>query len=337
MNEKDRRLAQFCRSRRVDGAVLRRRSNIAWITDGADVQVDASTSLGVATLLWTPKRKRVFTDIIEARRLRDEEFGRDWEIVESPWWTPPRLPAGHFACDWPDDILVDVRASLTAHEAKRLRALGAESAATLEATMKAVRRGWCEREVAGRIDGELRSLGIQPVVTLIAADGRIARYRHPIPTANRVEKQLVVSICAQRHGLVVCLTRLLHFGKLSADLRRRHEAVCRIDSVLQAATRPGARWCEILAGGIAAYRETGFADEWKRHHQGGPMGYEPRDFKATLDETRAVVKSQAVGWNPSIAGTKSEDTILSTGEVVTVTREWPMESGRPGILTIRRS
>jgi hypothetical protein len=62
------------------------------------------------------------------------------------------------------------------------------------------------------------------------------------------------------------------------------------------------------------------------------MGYEPRDFKATPTETRTVVVHQAVGWNPSITGTKSEDTILSDGEMLTSTRDWPMCGTRPDVL-----
>jgi hypothetical protein len=62
------------------------------------------------------------------------------------------------------------------------------------------------------------------------------------------------------------------------------------------------------------------------------MGYECRDFKATPTEQRGVVEHQAVGWNPSITGTKSEDTILSTGEVLTGTPGWPLNGSRPEIL-----
>jgi antitoxin VapB len=84
--------------------------------------------------------------------------------------------------------------------------------------------------------------------------------------------------------------------------------------------------------GQQVYRETGYADEWKQHHQGGPMGYEGRDYKATPTETRRVVENQAVGWNPSITGTKSEDTILSSGEVITAMKNWPVCGSRPDIL-----
>jgi len=39
-----------------------------------------------------------------------------------------------------------------------------------------------------------------------------------------------------------------------------------------------------------------------------------------------------VGWNPSITGTKSEDTILSSGEVITGMKNWPVCGSRPDIL-----
>jgi len=76
-----------------------------------------------------------------------------------------------------------------------------------------------------------------------------------------------------------------------------------------------------------AYRAEGFENEWPQHHQGGGTGYEPRDFKGTLDCSEIVQAHQAYAWNPSIAGTKSEDTILVEPEgfeVLSETADWPM-------------
>src|SRR5688572_20632628 len=100
------KLGAFCRDNKYDGAILRRRSSIAWLTGGADTHIDLGSPLGIATVVWTARRKAVYTDIIEAGRLRAEEFGADWEIVERPWTDrPPDLPAGggRFVTDWPDD------------------------------------------------------------------------------------------------------------------------------------------------------------------------------------------------------------------------------------------
>lgn len=333
MSEKDQRLAAFCRERGCDGVLLRRRSNIAWITDGADTHCDTSTSLGIACVLWTPRKKTVFTDNIESARLRDEEFGGDWEIVDRPWWEPERIPAGNWISDWPDDAIAELRFSLTPREIERVRALGRDAAEVMERLFKNdVKPGMTERHLGGALAGWLRDRGIFGHVILVAADDRISKYRHPIPTARPIERVVMAAICAQRHGLIVSVTRLVHFGPLSGDLRRRHDAVCTVDQALHSATRPGARWCDVLAAGVRAYEQTGFGEEWKKHHQGGPMGYEARDFKATPGETRCVLENQLVGWNPSITGTKSEDTILSTGEIVTQTGDWPMCGTRPDLL-----
>jgi len=334
MNEKERRLADFCKRHGYDGVWLRRRTNIAWLTDGGDVHVDSSSSTGVASLLWTPRKKVVLTTNIEARRLADEEFGSEWEVQAEWWWRSPKRPEGRLATDFPDDPFADLRAPLTGLEVQRIRDLGELTSAALQPVLTRLEwRGATEHDLAGTYSSSLRCLGVDVPVVLVASDVRIGKYRHPIPTSKKIEKAVMVAACTRRHGLTVALTRLVYFGKkLPQDLRRRHDAVCRIDAALHAATAPGQRWCDILEVGIQVYKETGFTDEWTLHHQGGPMGYEGRDFKATRAETRKVVEDQAVGWNPSIAGTKSEDTILSSGEVLTAMKNWPMCGTRPDIL-----
>jgi hypothetical protein len=124
VNEKDLRLAAFCKERGLDGVWLKRRTNIAWITDGADVHVDASSSTGVGTLLWTPRKKIVICDNIEDRRLREEEFGSEWSFEVSNWWESNARPKGKLGTDFPDDPFADLWASLTEREIQRIRALG---------------------------------------------------------------------------------------------------------------------------------------------------------------------------------------------------------------------
>jgi Xaa-Pro dipeptidase len=329
---KEARLAALCRELDVDGVHITRRANIEWIADGADVHCDLFQERGVAELIWTPARRIVLTDNIEAARLRQEEFGQDFEISASNWWESRRVPLGRFASDAPVDIIAPLRYSLTPRELERARELGHETAKAVQGVMHSVRTGTSEHEVAGDVLRALRRRGIHTPVCLVAADDRIARYRHPIPTARRFEQALLVGVCARRHGLTVSLSRLLHIGPLDPELAARHLAVTRVDTALHAATRPGARWGDILAAGIRVYAEHGFGDEWRQHHQGGPMGYATRDFLVTPQEERVVQPDQLVGWNPSISGTKSEDTLLSCGEVITQMDDWPMLGTRPDFL-----
>lgn len=339
MRTPDERLASFCKAGGFDGVVIRRRANIAWATGGADVHCDLSTSLGVATLVWTPREKHLFTDNIEAPRLAEEEPLKEWRMHEARWWEDDPalsnlLARGTFASDFPSDPLAELRASLTPAEIDHARTLGEDTAEVVCKLLRVdVKPGMTEWHLAGAVSGWLRDRGIIAHVVLVAADERIGKFRHPVPTRKAIGHMAMVAVCAQRHGLIVSVTRLVHFGPLSDDLKRRHAAVCAVDRALHKATRPGTRWCDALNAGIKEYEARGFGEEWTRHHQGGPMGYECRDFKATPTETRIVAENQLVGWNPSITGTKSEDTILSTGEIITPSPlQWPMLDGRPDIL-----
>lgn len=352
MNEKETRLAELCRQNQCPGVYLRRRSNIAWLTDSADVHIDTASPLGIASILWTPTRKTVFTDTIEAPRLLAEEFRDGWEFHVRDWWEPePHSGTGvppvlnmvsggpgispAFLSDYPTDHISHLRFSLTPAERDRARQLARHAAKIVGDVMRTIPRASTEHQLAGEVAGRLRRDGIHCPVLLVAADDRIARFRHPIPTSRLIEKAAMCSICAQHKGLIVSLTRLIHFGPVPADLRRRHNAVCHVDAALHAATIPGRRWCDAFAQAQRAYAETGFPDEWKKHHQGGPMGYELRDFKATPTETRQIQPHQLVGWNPSITGTKSEDTIISGGEVITSDPDWPQtQLRRPDILVL---
>jgi antitoxin VapB len=71
---------------------------------------------------------------------------------------------------------------------------------------------------------------------------------------------------------------------------------------------------------------TGYPGEWQRHHQGGPAGYEAREYIATPDSPEVVAAVQPFAWNPSVPSAKSEDTFLISeagAELLTPTPGWP--------------
>ncbi len=114
----------------------------------------------------------------------------------------------------------------------------------------------------------------------------------------------------------------------SDDLRERHARLLRVDVAFNFATIPGRSVGDAVAAGIAAYAEHGFdPGEWRLHHQGGPTGYEARDYAADAESAAAIVDGQAFAWNPSVPSLKSEDTVLvraaAPPEVLTVDDRWP--------------
>ena len=77
-----------------------------------------------------------------------------------------------------------LRAPLTPLELHRYQELGAAVGGAIGAVARSVEVGVSEQEVAGLLTSALAPLQIRPVVLLVAADDRIARYRHPTPTAR---------------------------------------------------------------------------------------------------------------------------------------------------------
>jgi Xaa-Pro aminopeptidase len=362
MSEFDRKqelIQAFLDEQMLDALLLQLVSSFAWATCGAASYVNTATSTGEAMLLITRFGRYLLTNNIEATRLEQE--GRlaqqGWDFHVRPWHEARDMVAKvaqglKLAADVPYPGAIDVgdalsrwRAKLSPEEGGRFRELSRLCAEAMAGAVREVRPGQTEYQIAALLAQQAESRGAQAIVNLIATDERIFHFRHPLPTEKELERYAMLVLCGRRWGLVCSLTRLVHFGRLPDELRRKAEAVAQVDAAFVAATRPGQTLGQIFDQAMVAYKETGFADEWQWHHQGGPAGYEPREYIATPGSTDLVVLGQAYAWNPSITGVKSEDTILVGGEeaeVMTAIDGWPMlsvmvsgkEYARPGVLEV---
>lgn len=354
------RIRALLSKRKLDALLLQRVSSFAWATCGAASYVNTAAAEGAAALLVAPAGRYLITNNIEAPRL-EREAGlaeQGWEFRVARWHEPPEAVAAlthglKLGADGPypgaadlSGELARLRTALTPEEGSRFRDLGRLGAEAMNNAVHSVRPGQTEYHIAGLLAQEAESRGVQAIVNLIAADERIFIFRHPLPTAKKLERYAMLVLCGRRHGLVCSVTRFVYFGRLPDDLRRKAEAVARVDTAFINATRPGRSLGEILRHASMAYASVGFPDEWQRHHQGGPAGYEPREVVATPDSDDRVAVGQAYAWNPSIAGVKSEDTILVGeygNEVLTAMPGWPalpvavdgQQIERPAILEVR--
>jgi antitoxin VapB len=358
-NTKQDRIQSLLAERQLDALHLQRVSSFGWATCGAASYVNSATTTGEAALLVTTSGRHLLTNNIEATRLEGEEGLADqgWQFHVAPWYEIPdtlaRLTSGlRLGADGPVPGAVDLsyelarlRANLTPEEAERFRILGSLCAEAIDGAARAVRPGQTEYEIAARLAREAEQRGVQAIVNLIATDERVFAFRHPLPTGKGLGRYAMLVLCGRRWGLVCSVTRLVHFGRLPEELRGKAEAVARVDATFLAATRAGQTLGQVFQEAAAAYSESGFPGEWQQHHQGGPAGYEPREYVATPNSQDLVLMGQAYAWNPSIAGTKSEDTILVTSsgtEVLTAIDGWPVltvavggvECARPAILEV---
>ena len=362
LEEKEARVRRLLAAKGLDALLLRRTSSFAWATGGASSYINLATDFGEAALLYTPSSRYLVANNIEAPRLLGEEGmeTQGWELGTAEWHTssqgvPAEVIGGltdgmRLGADSPyagaedlTDEVAELRAALMPEEGERFRELGRLCGEAMDAAIRRVRPGQTEYEIAALLAAEAYARGATPIVDLVATDERISQYRHPLPTAKRLERYAMLVLCGRMHGLVCSITRFAHFGPLPEQIRRKQEATARVDAAYIAATRPGTPIREVFARAVEAYAEQGYPDEWRLHHQGGAAGYEGREFFATPSATQVATEGQAYAWNPSITGTKSEDTILvgpRTNEVLTEISGWPMlsvqvdgqELRRPAIL-----
>lgn len=327
----------------VDGLLLRRISSFAWATCGAASYVNTAAAEGAASLLVTRDKTYLFTNNIEAVRLEEETELTDqgWEFQVSPWFDPMAALIKHTSGK---KLIADVtfgdardinpefsrlRANLTAPECERMRLLGALCARIMDTAARLVRPGMSEYEIAGLLGGEAQKYAVQPIVNLVAVDERIFKYRHPLPTNKKLSKYAMLVLSGRKAGLVCSITRLVHFGPLPAETKSIVYAAAKVNAALISSTRPGNSLANILQRGQQVYTENGYADEWQQHHQGGVVGYEPREYLAIPGSKDLVSIGQAFAWNPSIAGAKMEDTLLvgeHSNEIITTISGWPVIS-----------
>jgi Xaa-Pro aminopeptidase len=324
----------------LDGLLIQQVANFAWATDGAASYVNTAATNGIAALFVTRDERHLIADNIESPRLEMEEklMVQGWEFHTHRWDQPSdavaKLTKGlNIGADgvYPGAVdlsgeLVVMRSYLDATEQDRFRSLSALCAEAMDEAIRGVQPGMTEYQIAGLLGGATQSRGAQPIVNLIATDERVFKFRHPLPTGKKMDKYAMLVLCGRMHGLVCSLTRLIHFGALPEELLKKSEAVAYVDAAMIAATRPGRKISEVFQVAKTAYSRVGFAEEWQLHHQGGPAGYDPREFVASDAVDIAVGVGQVFAWNPSITGCKSEDTILiaeRNNQVLSSMAGWP--------------
>ena len=348
LETKHNQVVDWLRSEGLDGLLLKRNENIAWLTGGAvELRVLTPNETGVAALLVTAEGGRYYlTTANEAPRLHDEEFGAlDFEPVIFPWYANDtddkaiELTHGQLASDthipgcFPAHMY-PMRATLQETEIARFQWLGEQTAEAVTAVLKQLKPAQTEFEMEGQVADALLRRGILPSVYLMAADERIYQYKHAVARGKTLEKYGMLNLCARKWGLTVSITRFAHFGALPSELEERFHAAAQVNAALLDASRVGATSAELFRVAADAYAREGFAGDEQMHHQGGATGYWEREWIATPDGSEKVVNNQAFAWNPSIRGGKVEDTVLLRDgkiELLTPTPELPaLESSANG-------
>lgn len=339
------RIADFREQRGFDELWLLQPSNFSWLTAGNSV-IDTSSADGVAAIGAREDELRLVVPNNEEARILEEELPA-LDATDVPvrtdvygWETASLRDAvaehasGTAAADTPIDGLdeVDVsslRAPLPEPELERYRTTCEEATEAVERVAADVTPETTEREAAAALAAALRREGFSVPVVLVGGSDRSVEYRHFTPTANSLDSFAHLTVVAERGGHNVAVTRTVTFDP-PTWLMDRHRAACRVAATAVAATqevgRQGGTASDILDAIRDAYAAVGFEDEWRKHHQGGAIGFETREWTATPDADVPVTLPMPFAWNPTVRGAKCEDTVLVTDtqfENWTRTGEWP--------------
>ncbi|NOX38202.1 MAG: M24 family metallopeptidase [Calditrichaeota bacterium] len=349
LQEKMERIQQFLKKERLKGILLTQVRNVYWATAGlANNQIVLNKDVGAASLLIRADGKKfLICNGSEAARLMDESLRKlGYQLKMYNWYEANPVKdvrgqiirelslGGRIGSDvpFPETVLVAdafkrLRYQLTPSEIKRYTWLGKQVAEAVETVCRQLRPGMDEFEIEARTAAALRARGILPTVLLIGVDERIYKYRHALPAGARLKNYAMVNVVAEKWGMPVAVTRLVHFGPLPEELKIKLEKTAIVNAHFQEATRPGTPCADIFESCKRWYAEVGFPGEWQKHHQGGAIGYDDREYVLYPGIPEVVLANQAFAWNPTITGAKVEDTMIATEEgfrVITRTGNWPL-------------
>jgi|SRR5690554_4635757 len=334
INNKLEKLQNIYRSNGAKGILINKQKNISWLLRGRS-HVGFFSEDGVCSLLLNENGLHLLVNNIESRRLPSEEFPEETlVIIEYPWYKEDtrlklagELTGENYITDGQvEDLLKPLRLKFSPGEIEDYRYLGQDAGAVLEEVCFSVKPGMTEFAIASLLAQKSVERGLEPNVILTAADERIYLYRHPLPTNRVVEKYVMLVLVARKHGLMVSLTRFVSFTALPGELKKKQFHLSKINTELISHTRPGKTTGEVFVFLRQKYAEAGYPDEWKLHHQGGIIGYSPREYKITSQIDIQIEAGNAYAWNPSITGFKAEDTYLireNNNELLTLTPNLP--------------
>lgn len=342
----------FLREHGHDGVLLSRADNFAMATGGKRNYVSTYSDLGASALFVRKDGETWFVgNNIEAARLMAEELGALSCASKAFLWcedTPANVVRKEFGgCCVSDDgslgenvhgKLAILRTLLTEAELEKYRRLGRLAAEAMSAVITQITAGMTEADIAAILIAEGAKRRCHVPVALVAADERIARFRHPIPTQAPLLSGSLQERCVKgyvmvvggflREGLTVSMTRFKQTGDIPPPIPDAYRRICGVDALMQEATTPGHTLGDVFSACQDAYRQLGFPEhEWHNHHQGGATGYAGRTCKGAPGETFPVLDTYwpkkakeilgpdipfgaAFAWNPSAAGVKSEDTFI---------------------------
>jgi Xaa-Pro aminopeptidase len=323
----------------LDGAIISRRDNFAWITTGGDNRVINCSEVGVGHIVITPDRHYLVSHYMDSDRLMEEQLpGQGYEQVTTYWYqgderaralslageraaADTHFPGAHFAAE----AIMDLQWPLNEIEVIRTRWLARAVCEVLEKVFSEVEPGMTEREIQGLLHSQLICQGMDYEVAIVGSDQRIHRHRHVLATDKPLERYLLLGPVVRKWGLFALVSRSAHFDEPPAEVQRAFQAAATIEGRIVSILEEGLKFSQILDHQKAWYEQLGVPEGWIYHFQGGPTGYVLVDAARSLTD-KVVQVPQSYSWFTTVRGAKVEEVTLLTdegAEIASLGENWP--------------
>ncbi len=346
-------LTEYLKKRGIFAVKFDKVDNFAWITSGARSYVTDGDHFGIASALLTTESLYVISKNPETTRLVNDELPSNVKAIGYPWYgkmddTVEELIGSKAIVTDEDenlqDFLLKNRVVLSDYEIGNYEDVGKRTARALEKAMKKFTPEMTEIHAKALVEAELIEEDLDVLLVLVFGDESRSLYRHNLVRNVKIGKRCFASVNSKKYGLVVSATRTIEFVK-DEKFEEQTEKTIEIETEILDATFTEKTISSVFQRLDDSYRTHGYPDEWHLHHQGGIAGYNSREVFATPDLRFDLENGMAFAWNPTVTGTKSEDTYIRTGngmKLVSTDEEsdWPCiektvggrKYVRPGIL-----
>ena len=153
-------------------------------------------------------------------------------------------------------------------------------------------------------------------------------YRHCGFTSAAIRTYAVLSATVRKYGLCTTASRSVCFGEPEAQVRKDHDAACKVSATYVASSWPDAVPKQILATGRRVYLVSGAEHEWLLSPQGFVTGRAPVEINLTPQTEDLFHAGWAVTWRGSAGSGLSCDTLLVNEDgprTVTAAENWPLK------------
>jgi Xaa-Pro aminopeptidase len=192
--------------------------------------------------------------------------------------------------------------------------------AAYKATLKTIRVGQTELELAGRLEYEMKRRGsLTPAFDSIVGIDANAALPHAFPGQRKVKKGCLILFDwgATLDFYTSDLTRTVFIGSIPPKMKRVYEVVLEAQRRAIKAIKPGARMCDVDAVARQHIADAGYAKEFN-HGLGHGMGLDVHESpslswrSAQKLEPGMVVTVEPGVYLPGLGGVRIEDDVLVT-------------------------